>query len=113
MRRAIPACSALLYALAAAVFVPAAEPAPRPNIVFVLLDDLRWDELGCAGHPFVRTPNIDRLAREGALFKNAYATTPLCSPSRASILTGRYAHAHGVRDNPNHHALSQRLVTFL
>lgn len=86
---------------------------PRPNIVFILMDDLRWDELGCTGHPFVRTPNIDRIAREGARFKNAYATTPLCSPSRASILTGRYAHAHGVRDNTNNDALSHRLTTFL
>ncbi len=90
-----------------------AEAAPQPNIIFILADDLRWDELGCTGHPFVRTPHIDRIAREGALFKNAYATTPLCSPSRASILTGRYAHAHGVRDNTNHDALSHRLTTFL
>src|SRR5215831_18903415 len=56
---------------------------PRPNIVFILMDDLRFDELGCVGHPFVQTPNIDRLAKEGAMFKSAFATTPLCSPSRA------------------------------
>jgi N-acetylglucosamine-6-sulfatase len=65
------------------------------------------------GHPFVKTPHIDRIAREGVRFRNAYATTPLCSPSRASFLTGLYAHKHGVRDNTDHDALSHRLVTFL
>jgi N-acetylglucosamine-6-sulfatase len=91
-----------------------AAPAPaRPNIVFILMDDLRWDELGCVGHPFVKTPHIDRIAREGAQFRNAFATTPLCSPSRASFLTGLYPHTHGVRDNTNNDALSHRLITFL
>ncbi len=85
---------------------------PRPNIVFILLDDLRWDDLACTGHPFVQTPHIDRLAREGALFRNAFATTPLCSPSRASFLTGRYPHAHGVLDNVDRSALSHELVTW-
>jgi N-acetylglucosamine-6-sulfatase len=108
-RRLVAAIGIVLLAGTA----PLAAAAPRPNIVFILMDDLRWDELGCAGHPFLRTPNIDRLAREGALYRNAYATTPLCSPSRASILTGRYAHAHGVRDNTDHDALSHRLTTFL
>src|SRR2546425_7786961 len=83
-----------------------------PNIVFVLLDDLRWDELGSAGHPFASTPHIDRIAREGALFRNAFVTTPLCSPSRASFLTGLYAHAHTVTDNTARDALSHRLMTF-
>src|SRR5438552_2022944 len=87
--------------------------AGRPNVVFILMDDLRWDELGCVGHPFIKSPNIDRLAREGALFKNAYATTPLCSPSRASFLTGLYPHTHGVRDNTSNDALSHKLSTFL
>lgn len=84
----------------------------RPNFVFVLLDDLRWDELRCAGHPFVDTPNIDRIAAEGAMFQNAFVTTPLCSPSRASFLTGLYAHSHGVVDNTAHDALSHKLDTF-
>jgi N-acetylglucosamine-6-sulfatase len=85
---------------------------PRPNIVFILVDDLRWDELGCAGHPFVKTPNIDRLAGEGARFRNAFMTTPLCSPSRASFLTGQYAHTHGITDNVNRSTASHQLVTF-
>ncbi len=76
----------------------AAEPA-RPNILFVLCDDLRWDALGCAGHPHLKTPHIDRLAKEGVFFQNAFCTTSLCSPSRASILSGLYAHAHGVTNN--------------
>ncbi len=89
-----------------------AEEPSRPNIVFILVDDLRVDSLGCTGHPFSKTPNIDRLAREGATFRNAFVTTPLCSPSRASFLTGLYAHEHGVRDNRNYDGLSHRLVTF-
>jgi N-acetylglucosamine-6-sulfatase len=70
-----------------------------PNIVFILSDNQRWDFMGCAGHPFVVTPHLDRLASEGILFSNAFVTTSLCSPSRASFLTGQYAHTHGVRDN--------------
>jgi N-acetylglucosamine-6-sulfatase len=84
----------------------------RPNIVFILVDDLRWDDLGCAGHPFAQTPHIDRIAREGAQFRNAFATTPLCSPSRASILTGQYAHTHGIVDNTERSQQSHRLKTF-
>ena len=72
---------------------------PRPNIIFILVDDLRGDELSIAGHPFLKTPRIDRIGREGALFRNAFMTTPLCSPSRASFLTGNYAHTHGITDN--------------
>jgi arylsulfatase A-like enzyme len=74
----------------------AAEP---PNVVFVLCDDLRPDALGCYGSAHVRTPHIDSLAKRGVRFANAFCTTSLCSPSRASILTGLYAHRHGVRDN--------------
>ncbi len=73
----------------------------RPNFVVVLVDDMRWDDFGAGGHPFVRTPNIDRVAAEGAMFLNAFTTTPLCSPARASILTGLYAHTNGIIDNTN------------
>ena len=63
--------------------------ASRPNIVFFLIDDLGYGDLGCYGNTFCETPNIDRLAREGMRFTNAYASAPVCSPSRASILTGQ------------------------
>ncbi len=86
--------------------------ARRPNIVFILMDDLRWDALSCTGHPFVQTPHIDRIAREGATFRNAFVTTPLCFPSRASFLTGQYAHKHGIKLGTDRNALSHSLVTF-
>lgn len=84
----------------------------RPNIIFILVDDLRWDELSIAGHPFLKTPRIDRIGKEGALFQNAFMTTPLCSPSRASFLTGRYAHTHGITDNVDRSVASHQLITF-
>lgn len=84
----------------------------RPNIVFIIVDDLRWDEISCAGHPFVRTPNIDRIAHEGMRFRNAFATSPLCSPSRGCFLTGQYAHRHGIVDNVDRSEQSHRLMTF-
>lgn len=89
-----------------------ADSQARPNIVLVIVDDLRWDDLGVAGHPFAQTPHIDRLAREGARFTNAFVTTPLCSPSRASILTSQYAHRHGIIDNTERGPQSHRLPTF-
>ncbi len=70
-----------------------------PNIVFILSDNQRWDFMNCAGHPFVQTPSMDRLAKEGILFSNAFVTTSLCTPSRASFLTGQYVHTHGIRNN--------------
>ena len=85
------------FALAASVANLSA--ATRPNVLFILCDDIRPAALGCYGSPHVQTPNIDRLAKEGVLFKNTFCTTSLCSPSRASSLTGLYAHSHGVRDN--------------
>ncbi|MCM3903549.1 MAG: sulfatase [Pyrinomonadaceae bacterium] len=89
-----------------------AEGSSRPNIVFILIDDLRWDELGVVGHPYIKTPNIDRIGKEGALFRNAFMTTPLCSPSRASFLTGQYAHTNGIIDNVDRSVASHQLVTF-
>jgi N-acetylglucosamine-6-sulfatase len=72
---------------------------PR-NIVFILSDDHRYDFLGFLGKvKFLQTPNLDRLGRDGAHFQNAFVTTALCSPSRASILTGLFSHKHGVVDN--------------
>ena len=76
-----------------------ATPARRPNVLVIITDDQRWDALGCLGHPLLKTPNLDRLAAEGARFANAFVTTSLCSPSRATMLSGRYAHRHGVLNN--------------
>ncbi len=73
---------------------------PR-NVIFILSDDHRYDALGFLGHPVLKTPNLDALAKGGAYLKNAFVTTALCSPSRASILTGRYMHNHRVVDNNN------------
>jgi N-acetylglucosamine-6-sulfatase len=84
----------------------------RPNIVVILVDDMRWDEYGEAGHNYIKTPNIDRLVKEGACFVNAFATTPLCSPSRASFLTGQYPHTNGIIDNTARNKQSHALNTF-
>ena len=85
-----------------------------PNIVFIIADDLRFDLLACNGHPHAQTPNIDRLAAEGANFTNAFAVTALCSPSRASFLTGLYPHQHRIVNNDDQglDVVSHRLMTF-
>lgn len=67
----------------------------RPNILFILTDDQRWDAAGYAGNPVVKTPNIDSLAHEGLCFLNAFVTTPISAASRASLLTGMYERTHG------------------
>lgn len=66
------------------------EPSNRPNIVFILADDLGWMDLGYMGSEFYETPNIDKLASEGMVFTNAYAASPICSPSRAAIFSGKH-----------------------
>ncbi len=84
----------------------------KPNIVVIVVDDMRWDELHASGHPYVSTPNIDRLASEGAMFENSFHAVPLCSPNRASLLTGQYPTRHGIIDNVARNAASHRLHTF-
>jgi arylsulfatase A-like enzyme len=80
---------------------PVRRPVPRraPNIVVFLTDDQAQAAMGAYGHPFLQTPQMDRIAAEGVRFTEAFVTNALCAPSRASILTGRYAHAHGVLAN--------------
>ncbi|WP_339733940.1 sulfatase [uncultured Gimesia sp.] len=74
----------------------ASKPASgRPNIIMIFADDVSWNDLGCYGHPTIRTPHLDRLAKEGLRFDNAYLTTSSCSPSRCSVITGRYPHNTG------------------
>jgi N-acetylgalactosamine-6-sulfatase len=67
-----------------------------PNIIFLLADDLGWGDLGCYGHPHIRSPHLDRLAREGALFTQFYVNGPVCSPSRTAFMTGQYPARHRV-----------------
>jgi arylsulfatase A-like enzyme len=90
--------TALAAVLAFAPASPAADEARRPNIVLMLTDDQRADCLGCAGHPLLKTPHIDRLAAEGARFQNAFVTTSICCVSRASLFTGRLCRNHRVGD---------------
>src|SRR5258708_14370039 len=79
----------------------AGQPAPsaRPNILFIMVDEMRWDAMRCAGHPVVDTPNLDRLAKQGMRFANSYTVAPVCSPARTAVFTGRYAQVAGVTTN--------------
>lgn len=90
--------SAILFLSVAAVCFSFKKKDPeKPNIIFLLADDLRYNALGCMGNPIIQTPNIDRLAYEGTLFTNAYVTTPVCCVSRASIFTGQFSNRHGIQ----------------
>lgn len=100
--------------ISAGLAASAAEPSghvSKPNIIFILGDNHNARTMSFAGHPFIQTPGMDRLAREGIVFENAYNTTSLCSPSRASLLTGAYAHSHGVKNN--HTPWTGQMTTFL
>src|SRR5688572_23757196 len=72
---------------------------PKPSFLIILPDQLRAQALGCMGNPDVRTPHLDELAKEGLLFRNTFANSPVCCPARAILLTGRYAHANGMVAN--------------
>lgn len=84
----------LLFLLLLSPFAQAQQP--RPNIVFILADDLAQADLGCYGNPYNQTPNLDRLAKSGIRFRQAYSSCPVCSPSRASIMTGKNPARHKV-----------------
>jgi len=89
-------------------------PGDKPNIIFILADDLGWAELGCYGNTFNETPNLDRLAKQGMRFTDAYAAAPVCSPYRAALMTGQYPARVGITDylrpNDKNH-LSTEYVT--
>ena len=92
---------------------PSSRPSSeRPNLVVILVDDLRFDEFHAAGHPYLETPAIDRLAAEGAWFVNAFHAVPLCSPNRATLLTGQFPSRHGIIDNVARDLASHHLETF-
>lgn len=88
----------------------ASPPSERPNVLFLLSDDHGTGTMGCEGHPWSKTPALDRLASEGVRFANAFVTTSLCSPGRASFLTGMYARRHGVLNNET--LLSEQVPSF-
>jgi arylsulfatase A len=83
----------------------------KPNIVFILIDDMGWTDVGCYGSKFHETPNIDQLAKEGMRFTNAYAACPVCSPTRASILAGQYPARTGITDFiPGHQRPWEKMI---
>ena len=73
--------------------------ASRPNIIFIMADDHAYQAISAYGSTLIQTPNIDRIGREGAIMKKGFVTNSVCSPSRAVILTGKYSHINGLRDN--------------
>src|SRR5919109_395120 len=78
--------------------------ATRPNFIFILADDLGWSDLGCYGHAQIKTPNLDRLAREGTLFTQFYVNGSVCSPSRCAFFTGQYPARHRIHGHYATHA---------
>ena len=97
----------LLFALA--LFASAADT--RPNLVLIIADDMAWNDCGAYGHPTIKTPHLDQMAREGMRFDNAFLACSSCSPSRCSTITGRYPHATGAREL--HQPLPGDQVTFV
>src|SRR5215510_9740734 len=87
----------LLTALVGLLFITHAA-AHKPNVIVFLADDLGWADLGCYGSTFYETPNLDRMASQGMRFTQAYATCPVCSPSRAAYMTGRWPQRTGITD---------------
>src|SRR5690349_6020414 len=102
--------ASLLSCLAIAAAV-GSEGAGRPNVVLIVADDMAWDDCGAFGNPHVRTPNIDALARGGMRFDRAFVTASSCSPSRSSLITGRYPHNTGAEEL--HQPLPPGQVTFV
>ena len=90
---------ALLLTSLASLPAAVAAPAARPNIVFIFADDWGWGDLSCHGHPYVKTPNIDRLAREGTDFHRFTVASGVCSPSRAAATTGTFPSRFGIHQH--------------
>ncbi len=114
----ITQCKLLMILLLAHTLSPAQKGISKPNIVFIYTDDQRFDAMSIvqmeqgkkARFPYLKTPNMDRIAKEGVRFRNAFVTLSLCSPSRAAILTGRYNHLNGIIDN--YHPFRDSVTTF-
>ncbi|MFM9955429.1 MAG: sulfatase-like hydrolase/transferase, partial [Opitutaceae bacterium] len=105
-------CAAVLL-ISMSSSAPAATPpaAARPNVILFIADDVSWDDLGCTGNPAARTPHLDRLAANGRRFDAAYLTASSCSPSRSSVVTGRYPHNNG-RASELHQPIAAHLPWF-
>ena len=88
-----------LLVAATALLTSPVRAADRPNILFIMVDEMKWNVTSYAGHSLVKTPHLDQLAREGTQFATAYTVAPICTPSRYSFFTSRYAHVHGSVDN--------------
>jgi N-acetylgalactosamine-6-sulfatase len=86
----------IIVMAALCLFLTSARAAEKPNIIFILADDLGWGDLGCYGHPLTRTPNLDQMAREGTLFTQFYVCGSVCSPSRCAFFTGQYPARHKI-----------------
>ena len=86
-------------------------PTRRPNVIVISFDDLSWNGFGCYGNDFHETPHIDRLAAEGMRFTQAYAAAPVCSPSRAALMTGLYPARTGITDYLQRRAVPGRAVS--
>ena len=112
LTRAGTFCAVLLLVSGASSLVAASSaPTNQPNVILFIADDVSWDDLGCTGNPAARTPNIDRLAANGRRFDAAYLTASSCSPSRSSIITGRYPHNNG-RASELHQPIAAHLPWF-
>lgn len=98
MTRYLIAAFLLLLVSTGFYFIQKPAAPAKPNIIYLLTDDQRADALGIMGNPLIKTPNLDQLARRGALYKNAYVTTSICCVSRASMLSGQYMSRHGIED---------------
>lgn len=94
----LPVAGVVLAFALAYCFTAVAQQAKRPNIIFLLTDDHRWDALGAMGNNIILTPHLDALAKRGILFRNAHVTTAICMVSRASLLSGQYMSRHGIND---------------
>src|SRR5690349_11728947 len=108
LRMIVSAAAGAVFAFCSAAAAAAAQaPQKRRNFLFMYTDDQRWDAMGCvqkeqgekARFPWLRTPNMDRIAREGVRFRNAFVVNSLCAPSRSCFLTGQYSHVNGVCNN--------------
>ena len=88
----------IAFVFLCAATAPVAAQTKKPNVLFILVDDMGWRDLACYGHEIHETPNIDGLASRGMRFTNAYAACAVCSPTRAAIQTGRYPGRTGVTD---------------